>query len=289
MSEAHDFIAEFYAQIKALHQALKTILKEEGLLKEHLFVQHGFLLKRYSLQESAVDIPSLETLRRELERGKALETDLQFRITQNKKIIKNLEKAYNAYLKEKLPVEKIFTQYMNNAFYLSELAITRVTQLIELLQSSKTLYRGKEGDKAHSLLTSVEKMLNQILKFVDLVYQLHLKIAKFEKQYYYPSARWYGRMMSTREYKKTLTNGILSSSKDPTPVFDCPPSVKTKIFALSLDQRQNFFRAIGVRSADKMVIFQTPWIPPVGPVPQSNGLREYKFPKGTPIEVLEAA
>ena len=81
----------------------------------------------------------------------------------------------------------------------------------------------------------------------------------------------------------------MSSEKNPTPVFDASSSVIRRLDSMSIDRRATYFREIGVRSTDNIVYFKTDLIPVVGPVPQSNGLREYKFPKGIPVEFLKAA
>ena len=46
-----------------------------------------------------------------------------------------------------------------------------------------------------------------------------------------------------------------------------------------------FFRTIGIRSIDKVVFFSTRLKPTVGPIPQTNNLREYKFPKGINVRI----
>ena len=97
--------------------------------------------------------------------------------------------------------------------------------------------------------------------------------------------------MASHEYKKTVAEKKLSSSKDPTPVFDAPRSVIAKIKAMSKDQMKTFSGQIGVVGGINVVFFQTR-LKPVNhdnPIPQSNGLREYKFPKGIEVEILEAA
>ena len=58
---------------------------------------------------------------------------------------------------------------------------------------------------------------------------------------------------------------------------------------MSKDQMKKFFDQSGVFGGVNVVFFQTR-LKPVNhdnPIPQSNGLREYKFPKGVEIQILE--
>jgi len=289
MTEGYEFIKSLYKQLHDLHESLRELTKTEELLEGHILVKSGFIIRHYSLKLSALRESNLSYLQEKLNEMLTLEKEIKYSYQEARKNLYRVEKAYNAYHGTKLKLEIIMTQYMNNAFDMSHLLQRRIGELIEQIKAGIILHPQQMGQKAHNLLKNIEKTTNQIIKFIDLLEQLNLKISKFEEDSFYPSPRTYGRIMSAREFGKMKATGQLSSRQEPTPVFDCPQKVRAKLQLMSKDDIGNFFRAIGVRSVDKLVIFQTRLKPVVGPVPQSNGLLEYKFPRNTPVEFLEAA
>ena len=179
------------------------------------------------------------------------------------------------------------------AFFSSKVAFERVYQL-ELLSNSGENIKTSRSSKVKALILSLEKATNQIILFIDILKRLSKTINIFEKKNYYPNPKTYGRAMSPKEEKITIAKEKLSGSPkrqegDLIGVFDSPPAVKRKIESMSKDQKKIFFGSIGVVGATNVLFFQTKLIPKVGPVPQSNGLIEYKFPKETPVEILKAA
>ena len=289
MVNAKDFIVPLYDEFTVLERLLKNILAEEALLEKNILVKSGFLIRRYSLKISALKKEALSALRRELERVSSIEQQITYDYKQAEKNILEIEKTYNAYKGAELPLSRVFTEYMNNAFYTAKLCIVRIDEIIKFLDESKSLHPEESGGEVHKVLLSLEKMTNQILRFITLLSQLSKKVAEFEADTYFPNPRLYGRVMSDDEFKRMKESNTLSSGQNPTPVFDSPLDVTKRIFSMSKNEREVFFRAIGVRSMGRLVIFQTRLKPVVGPVPQTNGLSEYKFPKNIPIEILQAA
>lgn len=204
--------------------------------------------------------------------------------------LNDIERDYEAITKKKLHTN-LLMKYLKEVLSYCELMIRRIKQLGAMLQDGMKLHKKSLPKETEMFFVSFENVGTKILKFVRFLDQLTQKIINFEKEAYYPEPRTYGRAMISNEYKKTLTKKKLSSSKDPTPVFDAPRIVIAKIKAMSKDQMKTFFGQIGVVGDMDVVFFQTR-LKPVNhnnPIPQSNGLREYKFPKGIEVEILEAA
>ena len=100
----------------------------------------------------------------------------------------------------------------------------------------------------------------------------------------YKMAR-YGRCMSKQEakdLKKTMK--LQDCIGNLIPVFDSSKAVESRLKNMDVDRLKNYFRMIGVRNPSIVAFFDIPnsgMI--VGPIPQKNGLREYKIPEGTRI------
>lgn len=255
----------------------------------NILVKRGFVIKHYSLRGAGGERTMLLQLKEELENLEKIEKQSTYDYAVIKKELGELEKAYIVYTKEKLPLTELFTQYMNNAFSLAKVARVRADELIGLLGEGKKLHPEDAGTNANRILKSLEKMMTQIAQFVSLFSQIVKKLVQFEAETYYPSPRMYGRIMGSKEFKKMKETQCLSADKDPTPVFDCSEDVKKRILTMRPDQREGFFRWIGVRNPEIVVFFQTRLKPIVGPIPQANGLQEYKFPSRIPVEILQAA
>jgi len=290
MVPPQQFILDLHNNFETVRELLINLLKEEETLENNILAKSGFIIKRYSLKVGAINLHGLRELKEELEKVEEIEENIKYRIREAKDYLRIIEREYYVMHKKNLNLKRIFTQTMNNAFQMSRLSIVRITELIKLGPGLK-LHKQNLGEKAERLLMSLEKMTNQILKFINLLEQLSIKIGKFEKNKHYSYPRIYGRAMNQEEFAKTKKDGQLSSSKNQTPVFDAPRSVIVKIKSMSKDQMKTFFGQIGVVGGMNVVFFQTR-LKPVNhdnPIPQSNRLREYKFPKGTPIEILLVA
>jgi len=96
----------------------------------------------------------------------------------------------------------------------------------------------------------------------------------------------YGRCVSKQEAKELKqTMELCDHSGGLVPVFDSPKTIENRLRNMSHDQLRNYFRRIGVRSPQMVLFFDidnTDGI--VGPIPQTNGLREYKVSQGTKIQ-----
>ena len=291
MGNAYNTILKLHQDFEDLRVVLKEFLREEGLLKNNDLVKSGFILRRYSLRFDKVNLANLDKLMNELKRVIAIENDVNSKIEQIRKEIEEIEKAYAVYLKEKLHISRIFTQDMNNCFYLSRLMSNQTYSLINQIKKGVKVQGKASAPMVRTLLRSLEKMGNQILKFVDLLEQTTKKIEKFETVSFYPTERMYGRAMSKKEYRDTMAKEELIGSPkrgegDLIGVFECNSARQVeKINSMSEDERKIFFGRIGVVGGIKLLFFRTKLKPRTGPIPQSNGLIERKFPKGTPINI----
>lgn len=295
VKEAYKFVENLYSKLEVLNSLLAQLLREEKILEESILVKSGFILRHYSLRWDKINPVFLKKLRDELVQVEAIESDIQHEYEQTLIYIKELERAYEAYNGKKLRLEDIFTKYMYNAFHLSKWARDRIDYIINLLESGLKLHPVGMAQNAKRAINSLQRSTNQIMKFVDVVRQLTGLVAKFSKKQYYPSPRTYGRAMSPREAKNTLKfEELIGSPKrkvgDLLGVFDCPLAVRESISKMNPDQRKNYFAQIGVTGAVSVVFFQTALKPKSEEgIRQTNNLIEFKFPKGTPIEILAAA
>ena len=101
----------------------------------------------------------------------------------------------------------------------------------------------------------------------------------------------YGRCMSkqeARELRRTME--LYDHGSGLVPVFDSQRTVEERLRNMKKDQLKNYFRRIGVRSPQVVVFFEVPNSIDgiVGPIPQTNGLREYKIPEGTRVNVYDS-
>jgi len=285
---SHDFLSGFLDNFSDLEILLKKLLTEEELLKNNILVKSGFIIKSYSVKIEIIDFKFLEELKNEVQNILKIETKLKEDLNNNMVELRKIGRDYfsrlgNLHL-------GLLPQYLNNSFDCSRNLFVIFDQLTKLLQINKKL-NIKSGKDTERLIISLENNISQIMKFIELIKQILKKIQNFEKDAYYPEPRTYGRACSLKEFKKMSKENSLSSPKDPTPVFDAPQSTINKILAMSRDDRKNFFSSIGVVGATVIIFFQTR-LKPVNfknPIPQSNGLKEFKFPKNTPIEIIAQA
>lgn len=290
MVNEQNFLIGIHNKFANLDILFHKILKEEGIIKDDILVKKGFLIKKYSINYSAINIKYLEELKEELQRILVNEVYLQKELDNNMDSLKQIEKEYSKMTKKKLHVN-LLPKHLKEALYYSNLMITRVKQLTKLLEDGLKLHKGSLGKDTEIFFASIEHIANQIMEFIHLLGQLSNKILSFEKESYYPEPRTYGRVMALHEFKKTVKDKRLSSSKDPTPVFDSPDSVRRKMLSMSEDEMRNLFVQIGVKGGVHVVFFQTK-LKPINhdkPILQRNKLREYKFPKGINIDILKAA
>lgn len=290
MEELENFLIKLDNGFKKLASLFCNILKEEKKIEEDILIKEGFIIKSWSLNYSKIDLSQLDKLLSELERILNLEVDLQEQLVQHKEALDKTEYEYNKITEKRLHSE-LLQKDIKEFFHYSTLMINRIAQLKRMLEEGLKLHPKTLGKDTEIFFASFEHITNKILRFIHFLEQLTERIISFEREAYYPEPRTYGRIMSYREVDKTAKTSCLSSSQNPTPVFDSPSSVMEKLLMMSRDERKNLFKLIGVRRADKILFFKTK-LKPINhdrPVVQSNGLREYKFPKGIKIEILKAA
>ena len=91
--------------------------------------------------------------------------------------------------------------------------------------------------------------------------------------------------MSKQEAKTLKKTGKLEDiGNDLIPIFDNTRIVEDKLRRMDGDKLRNYFRSIGVRNPQVVAFFEIYNEKEiVGPIPQKNGLREYKAHSGTRI------
>lgn len=290
MAEIEDVLKNLSEQLRELHKELIKILKEGKSLQNHVLVKKGFVVHSFSLNYNALDPGKLPKILGELEIVVSKEIELQKYLSGMSEELITLENDYHSISKKRLHASLIY-KFLKDLFYYSRLMITRVRQLSEILAGKKRLHEKSLPKNTEIFFASFENVGVKVIRSIRLIEQIVQKIITFEKESYYPNPKTYGRIMSSVEYKKMIDDKRLSSRQDPTPVFDAPRQVMEKMKRMTNDQLKGYFKSIGVRSFDNLVFFRTS-LKPINhdrPVPQSNGLREYKFPKGIEIELLEAA
>ncbi|MDP3728212.1 MAG: hypothetical protein Q8R18_02040 [bacterium] len=290
MEELENFLTKLYNEFKESEALLHGILKEEKKLEEDILTKKGFIIRSYSLNYSKIDLSQLDKLLSELERILSFEVVLQEQLNEHVVSLNKIEAEYSKITKKRLHSDLLQKELKDVLDYFN-LMITRIKQLKKMLEDGLRLHPKALGRDTEIFFASFEQIANKILRFVHFLEQFTRNILLFEREAYYPEPRTYGRAMSSHEFKETISSKCLSSGKDPTPVFDAPAFVINRINSMPKDEIKNFFAQIGVEVAIHIVFFRTK-IKPVNfdrPIPQSNGLREYKFPKGIDIELLEAA
>jgi len=289
MAEIEHFLKHLQEQFRELEVLLIKILKKEKSIHDKVLMKKGFIIHSYSLNYSAINLDVLSKILEELENILKKEVQLHEDLGKHSKELNNIEIDSETIAKKKLHTN-LLEEYLKEVLYYCELFITRIKQLRAMLQDGIKLHKKSLPEETEIFFASFENVGTKILKFVGYLEQLTQKIINFEKEAYYPKPKTYGRAMASHEYKKTLENNKLSSSKDPTPVFDAPRSVIDKIKSMSKDQMKTFFGQIGVVGGMNVVFFQNRLKPANhdNPISQSNCLREYKFPKGIEVEILEA-
>tara|TARA_Y100000310_G_scaffold85037_1_gene81881 strand:- start:1083 stop:1952 length:870 start_codon:yes stop_codon:yes gene_type:complete len=289
MAEINVFLQNLQEQFRELCLLLKIVLKEEKSLHDSILFKKGFIIHSYSMNYSRINLDILSRILIQLEIIINKDVQLQNDLENHSVELNKIEKDYSLITKKRLHTD-LLEEYLKEALSYCTLMNTRVKQLNSMLQDGTKLHKKSLPKQTEIFFASFNNIGTIILKFIKFLEQLAQKIVNFEKESYFSKPRMYGRAMARVEYKKTLTNKKLSSIKNPTPVFDAPKSVINRIKEMSKDQTKLFFGQIGVLGGVNVVFFETK-LKPINqdPIPQSNGLREYKFPKGIEIEILEAA
>jgi len=91
--------------------------------------------------------------------------------------------------------------------------------------------------------------------------------------------------MYVKTRSKELETRKLDYSDDGLiPVFDSPRALEDRLRKMNKDQLRTYFRRIGVRTPQMVAFFDISKDGEIiGPIPQTNGLNEYKIPQGTRV------
>jgi hypothetical protein len=272
---------------------LQAILKREAIIKDHALTESGFVIHKYRLKTLALNKESLKSLRIALDRVGILERDVLYKFKKVAENLKALDHDFRIYHGGTLKMGQILKHHLRDSFELSRRAKGIVILLEACLAEGVKLSKPYLVGRAPRLLGNLERMSNRIYTLIEILRQLSVVVIQFKKEHYLSSARSYGRIMNRSEAKFLLSKKTLSRSTDRSSgalvgVFDSPPSLRRKLVVMPEDERKNYFGEIGARGTS-IVFFETTLKPSVGPIPQSNGLKEYKFPRGIRISNLEAA
>ncbi len=282
------FLSELDKRFQFIVQLLQKILKQETLLEDNFLVKKGFLFHSYSLKPSAMSSSLLQQINDESKTILSMETQLFAQMQMHWVSLLELNDTYKSRNDTSLFLERLPRFMEESLGALKDIAI--LLDDIGRISLEKTHHLAL-GNTIKKKLEYFETLASKIRKNASYVEQVLAKAQEFEKLAYYPSPRMYGRAMAVKEFKETVNVGRLSSGKDPTPVFDCSLAQLRQIKKMNEDEKKNFFNQIGVQGGCRIVIFQTR-VKPINantPIPQSNGLREYKFPKHLQVEILEIA
>lgn len=280
------FLKTLYEKTILLHTTLINLLKSKDLIKNHFLATKGFLIKKYVLKN--VNNEDIAEIKTKLQKFINTEPQIRELIISNKKKLKDMSSYF---LDRKTAIfldpDKLIMQF-NNATYNARLAIVRLNELCELINSKKE----QSPSLNIKLILSLEKMLNQVIILTSIIEQAQRyseQIIDLLTPFDIPVS--YGRAMGKKEFESVFNSKRLHGNKDLVPVFDCPKHIEEKIIKMNKDERKNFFKKIGVKDSSIILIFETRTKPinAKTPIPQTNGLNEYKFINGTSIEILKAA
>lgn len=275
-------------KIDIISNLFKDIIKKANKLKDESFVEKGLIIKNYSIKYELISIEVLNSLESTIKKLVDMEERLQKDAYSIKDELLNMKLYYKGYGK-KLDIESFYTA-IKELLYYADLMLTRLKQLREILKTEIKLDKYKLEKEGIIFLSSLENVSSKFISYLKILDVMIKKFLDYEYDAYLPLPRVYGRAMNKKEFKETIENKRLSSSKSPTPVFDAPTKVRDNIINMNRNERKDFFGDIGVEEPSNIIFFQTK-LKPMNekPIPQSNGLREYKFPKGISIEILRAA
>lgn len=290
MAKVSVFFNKLSNQLDSLKRILSSIFSQAELVEDNVLVKSGFIIRRYEIRLSEINLDVLQELEKEIDQILVIENDIRYNINQVEESLQSVVRDYNLYLHKDMNLERIFKHYLNNAFYLSRIIKNRIYQLTKILKTGVKLHKANIGKDIENILKGLEKEVNQVIRFIDLIDQLEKRITDFERINYFDNDRTYGRAMSKSEEKITKAKSELIGSpkrgeEDLISVFDYNSYIKNKLSGMSEDQLKTFFGEIGVVGAIKVLVFKTKLKPVAGPIPQSNQLIEYKFPKNIHIEI----
>ena len=113
---------------EALDSFIKKILKEERSIEKTTITKKGFLIKKYSINYSKIDLKKLENISKELEKIIAFEINLYDTINKNKELLKTVKESYETHKGKTLPTELLEVK-LKEALNHTNLMKTRIEQL----------------------------------------------------------------------------------------------------------------------------------------------------------------
>ncbi len=284
------FAEDLSSELFELKRLLKEFIKDEGFIKEGLLFESEFLFKKYSLKITKFDsTEKLNILKSEIQRIINLESQFYSNFQRVEKEIKSFESEYNSFNQTNSRMSFFLKQFLGDLPHLCELVKQNIIEIEIYLHSNKINVKSLPYRISNSF-KSLEKRLGQLLKIVQFIDELSKKINNFQKEKYFPNYYTYGRAVSQMEYKKTIRNNKLIGSgykkSKLISVFAADQKTISFLNNLSRDKRSSFFAEIGATGIYEIIYFRTRLKPQMGPIIQKNGLREYKFPKNIPLEIV---
>lgn len=280
-----DYLNDINNRFHKLRSELHSILKGEGTLKDDILIKQGFIIVKYSLNYSKINLKELERLIPELKKIVESEKYLMQRFEEILPFLEEVEKDISLF-KINLKLSSL-QLYLREALYYSNLTLVRLEQLVKMVEEDFQLHKQNIEAKAPMFFSSFEHVCNETLKFMSAFEQNAERVLKYEEKYFYDHPRTYGRAMSANEFNRTINSKRLVSGKELTPVFDAPSSVVSQLKTMRREEVHDFFAKIGVQMIAKVVIFSTN-LKPINhnnPIRQTNGLRAYEFPSEIPIQI----
>lgn len=294
MQDVKTYLQRISQHCSVLKVSLESLAKVEGRIQKEALKSTGFLFKHYTLNYNKITAAAIKSILQGVGTVHQLALQIQTDIIDDKITtqLEEIEQDYKRLKAEHLHTDQLQKEAKELEHYAS-LLLTRAKRLQMLLKENygdKTLHKAK-AEKEHILFfKSFEHIMNKVLYSLTYIEHLSNEINTFEENAYFVEPKTYGRIMSKKEYDKTKRTGCLQSTKDLTPVFDAPTATLRRIKGMNSDQRKNFASQIGIVGGTHVVFFSTR-LRPINKtgIPQKNGLREFKFPKGTQIKNIQVA
>jgi len=285
-----NFAEDISSELSQLKILLRDFIKDEGIIKEGLIFESGFLIKNYSLKIAKFNSnEKLNNLKDEIDRIINFEKRVNSKYKSLGNEIKKFENEYNTFNTSNLKIKNLIMQFIGTLPNLCGLVKQNIIEIEIYLQNNEINTKALPYRIGNSF-KSLEKRLNQILKIIQFFDELNKKITKFQKEEYFPNYYTYGRAVSQREYKKMIRKSKLIGSgykkSELISVFAADPKTIFFLNNLSRVKIKSFFAEIGAIGVAEIIYFKTRLKPKVGPITQKNGLREYKFPKDIPLEIV---
>lgn len=286
--EIEEFLEGLYGEFVDIEELLRKITRGEKVVRDDLLEKHGFLIKSYSIRYQALPSIHLDDLELELEHIIEIEADIAYQLKRYTDILKKIHEDVGS-VTAKVHMH-LLKRYYEDAVKSTRQVITILQELKKVIVENQKIHKKKLDKKTIDDINNLEKHISSIMKLIDLLKQTVDKLKNVEEHEFFKTDVTYGRAMAKYEFKQTKKHNKLCCSKNPTPVFDCPDVVMARVLRMSKDQRKVYFSAIGVQNATNFIIFETRRKPiNIRPIPQSNGLKEFKLPKDTKIKILKAA